>query len=87
LHTGVVHVPQAVRAAVRAADLAVADDVLLVAVEVEVPADLAVGDEAAAGVVVGCAVVVEDDAAIDDVPPERVSLRCRPALLGVGAAI
>ena len=43
-------------------------------------ADLAVGDEAAAGVVLGRAVVLEEEAAVDDGAPDRVGLRCRPDL-------
>ena len=86
LDPGVDHVPQPLRAPVRSADGAVADHVLLVAVEVEVAADLAVGDEAAAGEVVLRAVVLEDDAAVDDGPPDRGGLGGRPHLRGVGAA-
>src|SRR6202044_3052503 len=83
---GVDHVPQAVRAAVGPADGGVADHVLLVTVEVQVAADLTVGDVAAAGVVIGRAVVLENDAAVDDGAPDRVRLGRRPGLLAVGAA-
>ena len=86
LHPGVDHVPQAVRAPGRPADGAVADQELLVAEEVEVAAYLAVGDEAAAGEVVVRAVVLEDDAAVDDGAPDRRGLGGRPHLRRVGAA-
>src|SRR6202044_907354 len=86
LDAGVDHVPEAVRAAGDAADGAVADEVLLVAVEPELAGDGAVGDEPAAGEVVRRAVVLERHAAVDDDPAQRGGLRDRPDLGAVVAA-
>ena len=85
-YPGVHHVPEAVWTPTRPGYGAVSDQVLLIAVEVDVPGDVTVGDEATTGVVTGGAVILEDDIAVDDVPPDRRPLGDCPELGGIGTA-